>query len=406
MKKFLHALGILVAVVCAVLFVVGGVIALLLFNLERGLFDATIYARAMEEQNLYERLPHVAAEAIVAVMSSDPCPLNPVACNAESQPPALIACLQNDLGSVTYLELAQNRRDPDAAELEIVRACYDQAGVPLPVERQRRGGPPGFMTNLTANDWEILLVAILPPDELRALTDQALRGIFAVLNNEADQASLSLVGLKQRLAGEDGYRALLQLMRAQPPCTAAQVEEILAAGPRKAELCNPSDAQLASMEVSLRNGLWEAADEIPAEVPLLPGVSAVAGAYPPLALARFIMRISPLVPLGLLMVITLFAVRTLRGWLRWWGIPLLITGALGVLLALTLQPLFRLTFTALMLQAFPQYLPRGLLDAGADLLGALLHALLEPVALQSAILTAVGVTLLIGSFFAPREADA
>ena len=55
-----------------------------------------------------------------------------------------------------------------------------------------------------------------------------------------------------------------------------------------------------------------------------------------LKFTRPLMRLSPLLSIVLLLLVTLFGVRSFKGWLRWWGIPFLVVGILlgvGVLAA-------------------------------------------------------------------------
>lgn len=56
--------GKLLAGVCAVFFIITGVAALLLFNIERKAFQSEPYKQAFENQNLYERMPVVLASAL------------------------------------------------------------------------------------------------------------------------------------------------------------------------------------------------------------------------------------------------------------------------------------------------------------------------------------------------------
>jgi len=56
--------GKFLAGVCAVLFIITGVLALLFFNVERKAFSSATYKQAFEEENLYERMPQVLAIAL------------------------------------------------------------------------------------------------------------------------------------------------------------------------------------------------------------------------------------------------------------------------------------------------------------------------------------------------------
>ena len=69
MKNFSKTL----AVIFAILFVVVTGLAFLLYNLEQSLFDAELYIQAFEEENLYQRLPDLVAQALNgAAQEADP----------------------------------------------------------------------------------------------------------------------------------------------------------------------------------------------------------------------------------------------------------------------------------------------------------------------------------------------
>jgi len=54
----------IIAGICAVLFVISGVIALFAFNIESKAFNSATYKQAFENQNLYERMPEILANAL------------------------------------------------------------------------------------------------------------------------------------------------------------------------------------------------------------------------------------------------------------------------------------------------------------------------------------------------------
>lgn len=59
------------AVVCAILFIIGGVLSLLLFNIERRAFSSTTYKQAFQDQRLYERIPAMLATAVTTSITSN-----------------------------------------------------------------------------------------------------------------------------------------------------------------------------------------------------------------------------------------------------------------------------------------------------------------------------------------------
>ena len=54
----------IIAGICAVLFVISGALALLAFNIESKAFNSATYQQAFENQNLYERMPAILANAL------------------------------------------------------------------------------------------------------------------------------------------------------------------------------------------------------------------------------------------------------------------------------------------------------------------------------------------------------
>ncbi|MEO7838893.1 MAG: hypothetical protein ABIU06_06055, partial [Anaerolineales bacterium] len=155
----MQTLGKFIAVICAVLFIVTGVMAMLLFNIERKAFDSTTYKQAFENQNLYARMPSILANTL----------------------------------STTIL---QNQSTPT------------------------------FIKTLTLTDWEATISSMLPPEELKAITDDALDSIFDYVNRRSDSVTISVIPLKSRLIGASGVEVVKQVLRVQPACTTEQLQAI------------------------------------------------------------------------------------------------------------------------------------------------------------------------------------
>ena len=60
-----------VAALCAILFILSGILALFAFNIEWYAFDAAVYKRAFEKQNLYTRTPDILASALYDYLSAN-----------------------------------------------------------------------------------------------------------------------------------------------------------------------------------------------------------------------------------------------------------------------------------------------------------------------------------------------
>lgn len=333
----MKTLAKILAVVCAVLFVISGVLALTLFNIEQRAFTAKTYKQAFSEQGLYEKMPAVLAGAMTTSIAENP-------------------------------------------------------------------GADPYLKALTQADWERTLASLLPPDELKTLTDDALDSVFNYLNGKTDSASLSLLPFKRRMAGESGVEAVKQILAAQPDCTAEQLTQMglnLISGGEMI-LCNPPAETVDLFSPMIETQLQVMTIAIPDEVTLIKGSQAGAPNDPRerLGQLRAGMKLTPVLPLLFLFGLTVFAVRSLGDWLKWWGAPFLVAGALSALLALVGSPLV----TGFIRQALQNgSLPPALLLLTQETVGAVTRQVLSPVITQGLILAAAGLAMTILGFLLARK---
>jgi hypothetical protein len=118
-----------------------------------------------------------------------------------------------------------------------------------------------------------------------------------------------------------------------------------------------------------------------------------------LKVARLAMRLSPLLPLGFLLLMTIFTVNSLKSWLSWWGIPLTITGILASLMSLGGAPIFGAILQRILINRLPAFLPTILLGYASDLASAMLQALLRPVLWQGLIIAFIGFGMALAGYF-------
>ena len=211
-------------------------------------------------------------------------------------------------------------------------------------------GSPGAGVRLTGGDVELLLRGLAPPDWLRRTTESALDQAFAALDSPERPIEIrtSLVELKQRLAGQAGVDTALRLVESWPPCTAEQLagldEEGDGSSPTGLPRCRPPEETIARFMPELERQLDSLAATVDDEVDLgaslrspAPGESPGGPEESPdpralLSFARTVVRLSWLLPLALLLLVTALVVRSRRSFLLWWGAPLFLAGfvALGV----------------------------------------------------------------------------
>ncbi|MGD8555677.1 MAG: hypothetical protein PVJ32_09585 [Anaerolineales bacterium] len=401
MSKALRTCGSMMAGFFAFLFVVVTLIVLLVFNLEWRLFNPATLSGALEAQNLYERLPSIASDQLISRMTYDPCEEDPSLCEGEGQEP--------------------------------------------PGEEEGEGGPPDFLKRLSKEDWELLLSTLLPEGWLETQVNGALGGLFAFLNSETDTLSMniSFTELKTVLAGQAGIDAMLGLMRTLPPCD----PELLASEEAYMEsleggegllTCNPPEEMYDMILPELENALTEAAAQIPDEVDLsqsllgfmgggeegeaadeaaltmggrvgiigclnvaIGAVSGQGAEVNPLQwfqCGRLMLRLTPLLSVVLLLLIALFGVRSLRGWLRWWGVPLLITGILGIAMWLTSGLLANWALVNFIFIDSPM-VTQDLMQITAGILRHILGSVFWYIGIESAMMVLLGCLMIGASVF-------
>jgi hypothetical protein len=334
-----RTIGQFFAAACAILFIISAVIVILLINVEAKAFSSATYKQAFEDQRLYERMPAILATALTSTMGQ----------NINAVP---------------------------------------------------------FLRELTPEDWQNTIAVLLPPEELKAMANNALDGTFDYLNGRSSSAAISLVPLKTQLAGPAGMDLVLQILSLQPACTTEQLTQ-MALGLLGGEiaLCNPPPEAIGLMTPFLQSQLQTMTTIIPNDVTFIPGTLSGTPQDPRLRLnsIRSAIKLTPILPLLLLLAVTIFAVRGLVDWLSWWGWPFMIAGAGCVLIGLVGAPL-----VSWILQLFVQSqatipIPPVLASSIAETTGAVARQILIPVLIQGAILGFVGLGMAVLAMFLPRR---
>jgi hypothetical protein len=336
MEKFSNNVMKVLAVACAILFVLTVGIALLLFNAEQRLFNAGLYTAALESQNFYERLPALAAETLAGAPAS---------------------------------------ADPNS--------------------------PRSYLNMLPNQNWETLFRALLPAEVSRPMTEQAIASIFTYLDGKSETVTLSLAGFKTHLAGPAGTDALMGILRAQPNCTFEQITQLTIGslfGQKPAFiLCNPSDELLDLFQPLLQSQIQVIASTIPDSVNLTPSAVGAENPLKSLRMMRATMRVSSLLPLGFLLLLTIFAVRNWKGWLQWWGISILTGGMFGAILAATAPSISDWAFRKYAAPRIPESLPASVHEMMHGIFSAVLSGVAKPILIESAALGLIGILMLVAT---------
>jgi hypothetical protein len=334
-----QTLGKFLAALCAILFIMSSVVVLLLFNMERTAFKAATYKQAFADQELYQRIPAM-------------------------------------LASMLTTSIAEN-----------------QNAIPL-------------LKALTVTDWQTSISTLLPPEELKALADNALDSTFDYLNGKTDIAVISLVPVKTHLVGESGLQVVRQFLSLQPQCTTEQLTQMalgLLGG--QVILCNPPEEAMGLMAPFIQAQLQAMTSLLPDQLAFIPGPTSHTPNDPRLKLnaVRSAIKLAPFIPVLLLFGVAVFAVRTLREWLIWWGWPLMIAGVISALTALIGSPVIGWILQLLIQNQGTIFIPSILATSLGETASAVARQMLAPVVLEGFILAFLGLGMVIASLFISRQ---
>ncbi len=400
MKNFFNGLAKFTAVLFAILFVLSFVTTLFLYSLEKNAFNAETYKEALRNESVYDRLPAVIGDQLVATMGFDICTENLIACDLENRSPALESCLENALGSEAYLTLTNNERSPAEAEKSRYIPCFEYFGYPEAKENDNAIAP--LLGNLTAKDWEVLLIALIPPDNLEKMGEEIIDETFAFLNGSTTIAKVSFLDFKHRLVSEAGVDAVLALIEVQPPCTATDLLKLAnLSGDNEIVLCKPPEISLPLLSPLITTQLEITASAIPDEKVFLRKTN-MGDDFVDAQSTRLVMRLSPLIPIILLLLITILVVRDLLTWLRWWGIPLLTAGIISVILSLMTGPVLQMLFSRFFIGDIPMEVSGSIIQLIYNLFSTITNRLVGNIILYALIATILGLGMTISSVYVKK----
>ncbi len=325
-------------------------------------------------------------------------------------------CARQALGDEIYQTLSNAEREPTETETQQINTCFegqtgDSSSQP---DSPSVAGSMTFLNDFTSEQWQALIVHLLPPDNLQYMVESALDQALAYFDGETDTAKIPLDKLKARLTGQAGRDLILLLLNAQPPCTEEQLSQINAGDfggdgePRV--MCAASGKTLDILVIELKKQLNEAASGIPNDAVFIkpPSPSDPNSGNGPLgkdpqSAIRFVrkgLNLSPLLPLTFLLLITLFGVRSRKGWLRWWGIPIFIVGLITLSIGATAIPLMEWAWVNYALAKIPALFSTSNLPAtGHDVIRFVLRDTSKWMMIQAGIITLLGLGAITASYY-------
>lgn len=235
-------------------------------------------------------------------------------------------------------------------------------------------------SNLDEETWREVTRLLIPADWLQKRTEQLLQSTNSIVSGDysvLDQ-SFEMAVLQERFQGEEATRAAELIINESPACTAEQEQQLanfLATTEGALPICSPADAELRQQSIDALIQIFNFVGEglvnnNPDTGDFFAFTERDARQLSLLAeLNRDFLRLMYLFPAALLALVIVLAVRSLRDFSRWIGIPLIVVGVLVVVFLLFLQASMITAFTALIaptneIEAFGTRLVQPLLREG------------------------------------------
>jgi hypothetical protein len=199
------------------------------------------------------------------------------------------------------------------------------------------GGEPlrPIFEHLSHSEREEMLNLVLPEGWLPEQVDHVIRLFYAWVDSDQvfPDVSLDLVPVKAHLL-RGGIDAMVEiLIDSWPSCTDEEAahlgQEVLRAGRLPESFCEPSEPLRSQLALVAAASLQEQVDVIPDSIPLLENAGAVeaAQAKEQLRFLRAALMWGWYLPLSLLGLVMALVIRSREDVRRWWGLPLLLSGA-------------------------------------------------------------------------------
>lgn len=364
--KIFRFFGKMIGAVLVLVFIFSMFLSIFLLAFTTQLFNPDFYMEVFEEQEFFDQLPGIAATQIRYSMTYNPC-----------------------------LE------DPDMCEND------------GPPEEGGEGGPPSYFQALSEDDWETLLMELLPEDWLENQVDDLIHNLIESIRTGSEDipVGISLLELKEHLTGESGVEAITGVMKAQPECTQDDLLEItrILEGSEESGTdflsCSPGDEFLDNYAPQIEVMLKRSLEDIPEEIDLAKGLQGKEISIDALDIelpltviinyVRWMILVSPLLNLLLLLVIAFLAVHSFKGLAGWWGYPTAIAGLLATGLASLVGPAANFLIDKFGFDSPMPGLHEDLIDAASGLALEIIHVIFTQARNYALIVTGVGLTIII-----------
>lgn len=271
-----------------------------------------------------------------------------------------------------------------------------------------------FFRNIAREDWVLVAERILTPEWVQAQTEGLIEQFFDYTNGEVETLDLivSFREVKQRLGGEVGYQTYTEITANKPDCNMLEMSQwLLAPTIGLLPVCNlPEEAdffifEAPDPETVVPGVLADWAATLPDESNLADNLTGGAldeidGTFGSLRLMRLVAGAFLLVSMLFLGVSLVWPyARTLKGWLRAWGVSILLSGLVLALMAVVSGVLLIWQVGDLFDGLAGVFVP-GLIELGKEIGGNITLGLVTPLGVLGGVMVVLGFGMFAASFFA------
>ena len=265
------------------------------------------------------------------------------------------------------------------------------------------------MSMLSREDWRDIKEELLSDEILAEYSTETVNGVYEWIDTSypVPQITWDLQNFIDRVNTEHGVNAILIAYGNLAPCTKAEIEDFtarLAAAPAGTEvlynLCHFPEPWEEDQINDYVDSLRMVVNNVPREFALTDELRA-SGEGPvgvgslvikqQLILIRAAMNLAWIAPIVLLILILALAVRNLNDLARWLGIPLLISGLVMILPALS----YRTWITSLLASGPLSETPEIIFEEAVRSLLNLFAHIFQPMLIQAIIFAVLGLALII-----------
>lgn len=373
-----------IAILLAGITIIGTIFVLLFLSFNHILLNPQTYEQAFTENKVYERLPAITAEEFSLVRSH-----------------LVEPCSETLNGS----------------------SCHDQTINASQTSNTAGGGlgteGKAFINGLNQDQWKSLIIYVLPPTDLQVSMEASINETIAYFKGQTDMVKMPLMNLKTRMTSMKDEELTTLLLNSQPACSAEQQTLIMSGGLSEAGsspiFCSATGGTSQALALDLQRRLTIIAFELPDHATIINEPSP----SNPRSLQRFIgkdlratlQKINansqslPLLPLVLLVLVSVFGVRSLRGLLRWWSIPIFMAGLITLIFGIVVFSLFEWIWLNYILTSIPPLLTSGFGEIIYGVTHSLANDFSKQLMLQAGIVTLLALGVILISNRVPPPPD-